>query len=274
MPQLLFVVAELFGAIRAGKRVVALLAKAFGVSAVKIFPLEKKNERESEKRPRINVGYVDERCEHHSVIPVINTAGGTAFVLHKPRLKRAEKQNADYVAHRVQKRNQEQNTPIYYVGVVKNAEHGVESDPRGKYREGYYTGLHFRALLGIFPRARSVISRKLLLTAHAFNFIGKEAQNHFCDEKQPYNAYQNMIVLKSAEGLPRVINAVYDIHDRCRNKKSQTKKKLRIMHNYGACQMLTLLFFLFIYCTSQFLFLTYPRDAYVICIFFIIPYKI
>ena len=63
------------------------------------FPLDKKNNRKqketfSEKSARYN-----KRRKHHCIIPVVNSAGGTASVAENIEFKGTEKQYADYVAH-------------------------------------------------------------------------------------------------------------------------------------------------------------------------------
>ena len=57
--------------------------------------------RESQKAPCIGFVNKKQRREYHSVVPVVNATSGTTFVFEKPRLERAEKQDADHVAHRI-----------------------------------------------------------------------------------------------------------------------------------------------------------------------------
>ena len=91
--------AELFRAIFAGNRVVAAFNEALGVSSVAVFPLDENNERDSEQGPRERMRNKNERGKHHSVIPVIYSAGCAAFVLEYPGLEWAEEENADDVAY-------------------------------------------------------------------------------------------------------------------------------------------------------------------------------
>ena len=85
--------AELFLAVCTGKAGIRVLGKSFGVKQDRKLPTDKKQERDTEKRPRVDVFYKNEWCEHHRVIPVVDPTASAAFVFHKPSLKRAEKQD-------------------------------------------------------------------------------------------------------------------------------------------------------------------------------------
>ena len=121
--------AELFGAILAGYRIVAALHKSFGMSAVCNFPLEKNYKSYSEKRPGKGMRNKYKGSEHHCVIPVVYSARAAALVLHYPGLEGAEEQDAYNVAYRVSESNQKKNSLIEYTHVVEHTDDGIESYP-------------------------------------------------------------------------------------------------------------------------------------------------
>ena len=97
--------AKLFGAIFAPEALVCVFGEALGMARVCNFPNQKHRYRKCDKHV-MNDGCgienkENKRCKHHWVIPVIDTAGGTAFVFHHPRLERAEEHNADYIANAI-----------------------------------------------------------------------------------------------------------------------------------------------------------------------------
>ena len=81
MAKLPFVMAELFLAISAGKAGVRLFKKSLGVEDDKHLPEDKKKHRYAKERVGINARDKDERGEHHSVVPVVYTAGAAALIL-------------------------------------------------------------------------------------------------------------------------------------------------------------------------------------------------
>ena len=56
--------------------------------------------------------------KHHSVIPIIYTAGYAATVFHKKCLERTEEQNAYHIAYGIRKAYKYKNTGIDNLGVI------------------------------------------------------------------------------------------------------------------------------------------------------------
>ena len=105
-------VAELFLAVFAGEAFVRFLGKSLGVEKCRRLPKDEKQKRYAEKAIGEKARDEHHRGEHHGVIPVIDAAAATALVFHKPGLKRAEKQNSDHVAHRVEKADEKQDSLV------------------------------------------------------------------------------------------------------------------------------------------------------------------
>lgn len=95
--------AELFGAVFAGKAIVGRFVKPLGMKLVKNLPHQKQKKRYPQKAPGIKRGDEEKRREHHRKIPVINTTARTATVFHKPRLEGTEKQYTYHIANRIEK---------------------------------------------------------------------------------------------------------------------------------------------------------------------------
>ena len=108
-----------------GNASVRRLGKAFGMAAVIPFPANQDRQRQCDEAIRIGVRNEDQRREHHREIPIINPAVGTASVFHKPRLERAEKEDADHIANTVCKGDEDQNSLIYDTGEIENSDYSV-----------------------------------------------------------------------------------------------------------------------------------------------------
>lgn len=91
--------AKPFIAIFAGKARIGRLRKALGIETKGHLPANKKEQRDGEQAPCDKVRHYKKRREHHCIIPVIDPTAGAAFVLQKPRLERAEKEDADHIAN-------------------------------------------------------------------------------------------------------------------------------------------------------------------------------
>ena len=91
MPELLFVVTELFRTRCTGQAGVGVDGKPFRESAEGDFPAYKQQERKSKQTPRIQVWDEHQRREHHGIIPVVDPAVAAASVFHKPCLEGTEK---------------------------------------------------------------------------------------------------------------------------------------------------------------------------------------
>ena len=71
------------------------------------FPNKPNDKREEKETPCIDAGDKEERCEHHQMVPVKDSAGGAATGLHK-KSEGAPDQNANQVADIENNRNEEQ----------------------------------------------------------------------------------------------------------------------------------------------------------------------
>ena len=101
--------AEPFLTVFTVKAGVCLGGKAFGMLFVRNLPTQKQEQRTRQKAVRIRAWNKYQRCEHHCKVPIVNATCGTAAVFHKPGLKRTEIKDADDVANRKYKRNDNKN---------------------------------------------------------------------------------------------------------------------------------------------------------------------
>ena len=105
-----------------------------------------------------------ERRTKHSEIPIIDAAGRTATVFHKPRLERTEKQNADHITHAVREADQDQDPRVDQSDGIEQGDRGIACDPDGGDETGLFGRLYFRLL---FVR-RQIVFLKLLLATGTF----------------------------------------------------------------------------------------------------------
>ena len=147
-----------------GNAGIGRFGKAFGVTAVVPFPANQDRQRKCDEAVRIGVRNEDQRCEHHCEIPIINPAVGTASVFHKPRLERAEKEDADHITNAVCKGDEDQDAWFYDTGEIENSDYSVECKPSCRDGEGALPRLKVRSAFG----CGNEISCELLLTAGAF----------------------------------------------------------------------------------------------------------
>ena len=103
--------AQAVGAILAFERVVACVGKAFGMGIDLHLPNDVNDDRQARQRPGVYPGDEQKRREHHKMIPVEDTAGGAAAILHKPNAKRTPEQHADQITH-VKRCNEQHGKPI------------------------------------------------------------------------------------------------------------------------------------------------------------------
>lgn len=104
--------AELFVAILASQVFVGVLRVSFWVKLIYNFPLDKKEKGKSNESQRKYVIYEYKRCEHHCIIPVVNSAGCAAFIFKYPRLKRAEKEYAYHIANGKSERDKNEDSCV------------------------------------------------------------------------------------------------------------------------------------------------------------------
>ena len=123
--ELTLVAAKLFFATGTIQTAVRVGCEAFGMHTVGDLPTQKQKQRKSEQGIRIYARKKDKRREHHSEIPIIDSAGRATAILHEPRLERAEKEDADDVADGIGDRDQEENAAVDDVCEIQRADHTV-----------------------------------------------------------------------------------------------------------------------------------------------------
>ena len=142
----------------------------------------------------------DERGEHHCIVPVVYTAATAAFILHKPGLEGAEEENADHIAYRVEEGYYDKDTRIDDAGEIEGGYRTVKRDP---YNKGDERALRAREI-GLVHIGRGKVAAELLLTPHALEARGEEAQDHLRDEEHPDENKKPPIVLERTEHGIRV----------------------------------------------------------------------
>ena len=199
--------AKLFLAVSTADGAVGLFGKSFRMASHEYLPRDEKSHRDKEQTPCIEIRDEQKRCEHHCEIPIVDAAGCAAFVLHIPRLEWAEKQNANHIAHRIEKADDEQNALVDDASEIKTADDGVEDKPFDSHDE--------RALLCVeFDFAnigRHKITCKLLLASHALKLRREEAEHHFDSKNNPYNPHQHRHFQPFCEGRDGNLRRVYYI---------------------------------------------------------------
>ena len=65
------------------------------------FPPDEQYGGKHTETPGVEAPDHNQRRTHHHKVPVVNTAGGTATIVHPNPLKRTIKQNTDDVAHSI-----------------------------------------------------------------------------------------------------------------------------------------------------------------------------
>ena len=173
------VLAELFGTVLAAKRLVCALGKTLGMALVGDFPSEKNNERNEKKAIRIDAGNHQKRSANHCKIPIVNTAGGAAAILHKPGLEWAEEKDADNITNTVCQRYENKNVFIHRIG--ENKMKGEDGAVQGKPCQSYGQCSPCRLVLRLAGYLwRLVIFGKDLLASHALKLAGEQAADHLC----------------------------------------------------------------------------------------------
>jgi hypothetical protein len=163
--ELRFMAAELFLTARAIETFVCVGREPFGVKLIGYFPAEKQQKREPEKCIGIDRRDENKGCEHHCKIPVIDPAGRTATVFHKPRLERAEKQYTDYITDRIGDCDENQNALVDDIHKIQKPDKSVKCKPNHSNKKSSLPRLVLR--FDILAN-RLIVPRELLLTAHTF----------------------------------------------------------------------------------------------------------
>ena len=213
--------AEFFLAVRAVQATVGGRGKALGVQPIGDLQSQKKRQSASEHAVCIPACHKRKRCEHHGKIPVVDTAGGTAPILHYPGLEGTEEKYTDNIAHRITDGNNDQNAPVNDARVVQNPDHGVERKPHRCYQRGSLPRLilrHTRLTHAL------VIPRKLLLASHAFQLGRKETEEHFSDTEHPNNGRQDCVIGQH-------VGAVQNVENKNRNEQHRAQYQLNKMQS-------------------------------------------
>ena len=99
-------------------------------------PSEQKCNRQQKQAPGIAAAHEEQRREHHGVIPVVDTAGAAALVLHKPALKRAEEKDTDHIADGVSAAEENHNAVVQNAAHMQCPEETVEDNPDQRNQNG------------------------------------------------------------------------------------------------------------------------------------------
>ena len=99
--KLRLVTAKLFLATRAIKTLVGHRRETFRVHSVGNFPSQKQCKRTSQQAIVVQTWHKHKRRKHHGKIPIVDTAGRAASILHDPSLEGTEIQNTNDIANRI-----------------------------------------------------------------------------------------------------------------------------------------------------------------------------
>lgn len=157
-------VAELFFAVFAGETSVGLLRKAFRVSMHSDLPSCQQSKGKPQQAPRIDIWYKNKGSKHHCKIPIVDTAGRAASVLHKPRLEGTEKEDADHITDTVCETDKDKDALIDEPKIIKRSDSTVKGKPRKSDGKCPFPRLQFRLALP----GRYIIFSELLLASGAF----------------------------------------------------------------------------------------------------------
>ena len=157
-------VAELFFAVFAGETSVGLLRKAFGVSVHSDLPSYQQSKGKPQQAPCVAVWNKHKRSKHHCKIPIVDTAGRAASVLHKPRLEGTEKEDADHITDTVCEADKDKDALIDEPKIIKRPDSTVKGKPRKSDGKCPFPRLQFRLALP----GRHIIFPELLLASGAF----------------------------------------------------------------------------------------------------------
>ena len=129
-----FVLTELLGTIFTAQVFILLFGKSLGMEMHLNFPVYEQNAGERKQTVCVETWDEDKGCKHHRVIPVVNTAGRTAFVLEKPCLERTEKEDTDHIADRIEEADQKENSLVDPMEEIRRADRAVEPKPSESHR--------------------------------------------------------------------------------------------------------------------------------------------
>ena len=163
--QLSLVVAQLLLAILTVKTRIGLRRKALGMYTVRDLPSDEQKHGASQKTVRIKSWNKQQRGKHHGKVPVVYSAGGTASVLHKPRLKGTEEQYTYKIAYGIKQAYDNKYAVVDHVKTSQDTYYSVESAPYKCCQRRRVP----RLIYGYFSLSYgTVVFLKLLLASHAF----------------------------------------------------------------------------------------------------------
>ena len=228
-------VAELFCAMLTADACICFFIVSFRVDKVSELPTEEDDECKTEEAAYVSdkpgVLALDrcgkdenEGCEHHSEVPVIDSARRAATVLHKPRLEGAEEHNADKVADAVRHGDNKENSVGNNVGEykVEKTDRAVERYPDSTY-DKYASSV---LLYGLFDIGGYKVAFKLLLATGAVDLRGEETGDHFSYVHAPSDTdNQKDHGVIEADGCYKAHN----VADKHCQEENRTVNKLRYM---------------------------------------------
>lgn len=121
---------KLFLTVCAGQAAIRIFRKPLREKAVQKLPLQQEQQGHAENTPTPRIYKENERRKHHCVIPIIDTAIGTAFAAQYPRLEGTEEEHANHIAHPVRKADKDEYPLVEYPYVVQNPKRSVERKPK------------------------------------------------------------------------------------------------------------------------------------------------
>ena len=164
--QLLFMGTEFFGAIGTAEIIVGIFGKPFRIAVECDLPAGKEADRQGQQGPGIGFCHKKQRREDHGIIPVIDTAGHTAFVFQEPGLERAEKQDADHIADRISTTQKQHDPVVKDPHDIKSSPDSIKTDPNQQDQDDGVVILDDDVRLAGFD----IVPDELFLASGAFKF--------------------------------------------------------------------------------------------------------
>ena len=172
---------ELFRTVSAFQVTVGILREPLRMPVKGYLPSDQQSYRQKQKAPRIDPSYKEQWRKHHGIIPVIDPAGSAAFILHKKRLERTEKEYADQITNRIRAAEQEHYAFIKYPQHIKCTKDTIEHGP---YKRDQHGRIIIRDLY-ICISCFYIVFSELLLTSGTFISGWEEPEDHFHSEHNP-----------------------------------------------------------------------------------------
>ena len=128
------------------------------------FPSCQQSKGKPKQAPRIDIWYKNKGSKHHCKIPIVDTAGRAASVLHKPRLEGTEKEDTDHITDTVCETDKDKDALIDEPKIIKRSDGTVKGKPRKS--DGKCPFPRLQLWLGL--PGRYIFFSELLLTSGAF----------------------------------------------------------------------------------------------------------